>query len=107
MARPNIRTKRKVAAALRKHAWGMEDWARWKTTTTKMRPQTANAFLLGVVLDRSVKADRAWEAAEWICDAIGDSKDPAIFWKELVSMEGCREIARSSVESNDSPEPSL
>lgn len=90
MRRPNIRTKRRVAAALRRHVRSMEDWVRWTSTTTKMRPHAANAFLLGVMLDRSVKAELAWDAADWICWAIGDSKDPALFWKELATMEPVR-----------------
>src|SRR5450759_2107484 len=71
MAVPNIRTKRKVARALRGYARTMADWVRWSNKTSRMRPHTANAFLLGVMLDRSVPADRAWDAADWISSAIG------------------------------------
>jgi endonuclease-3 len=84
---PNIRTKRKVAKALRRHARTIAGWTRWSTKTSKMRPHTANAFLLGVMLDRSVPADRAWDAADWICRAVGDEGDVTALWQELSTME--------------------
>lgn len=87
---PNIRTKRKVAKALRQHARSLSDWVRWSSTTTKMRPRVANSFLLGVMLDRNVVADRAWDAAEWICDALGDSNDIASLWRALRDMDEAR-----------------
>jgi hypothetical protein len=55
-----------------------------------MRPRTANAFLLGVMLDRSVPADRAWEAAKWICDSLGDDRDVSCLWIALRDMERTR-----------------
>lgn len=42
--------------------------------------------MLGVMFDRSIKADRAWEAAEWINDSLGDPKDITILWKELQKL---------------------
>ncbi len=68
----------------------MEDWVRWSDKTSRMRPHTANAFVLGVMLDRSVKADRAWDAADWICWALGDSDDATTVWRTLASMESGR-----------------
>ncbi len=55
-----------------------------------MRPNVANSFLLGVMLDRSVKAAQAWKAAEWICSALGDSEDPAVLWTTLRDLEPVR-----------------
>lgn len=55
--------------------------------TTKFHPTAANAFLLSVMLDRSVLAERAWEAGEWICEALGDPKNPRFLWENLANME--------------------
>jgi len=52
-----------------------------------MRPDSANTFLLGVMLDHSGNAERAWEAAEWICSAVGDSDDVASLWRNLKEMD--------------------
>lgn len=87
MSVPNIRTKRKVTKALRNYSRSMPNWVRWNGTTTKMRPFTANAFLLGVMLDRSVPAERAWDAAEWICSSIGDTTEVSSLWQAIVDME--------------------
>jgi hypothetical protein len=88
--RLNIRTKRKIASALRRHARSMESWVRWSDKTSKMRPHRANAFLLGVMLDRSIVADRAWDSADWICWALGESDDASAVWRTLASMESRR-----------------
>jgi endonuclease-3 len=90
MSVPNIRTKRKIAKALRRHARSISGWARWSQKTTKMHAYQANAFLLGVMLDRSVLADRAWEAAQWICNALIDGEDIASLWRRLRDMEPVR-----------------
>jgi endonuclease III len=52
-----------------------------------MRARAANAFLLGVMFDRSVSADRAWDAAQWICDAVGESDDVGALWRALRDMD--------------------
>ena len=52
-----------------------------------MHPDSANTFLLGVMLDHSGNAERAWEAAEWICSAVGDSDDVARLWRNLKDMD--------------------
>lgn len=79
--------QRRVVSALRAHARTMESWVRLTRKTSKLRPQVANTFLLNVMLDRSVTADRAWEASEWIADALGDEEDPAVLWRTLQSLE--------------------
>ncbi len=66
MATPNLRTKRKVAKALCRHTRSMEVWVRWSKITSKMRAYDANAFLMGVMLDRGGLAERAWDAAKWL-----------------------------------------
>ena len=61
----------------------MDDWVKPIKNKRRFRASSANAFLLGVMLDRSIKAARAWEAAEWINDSLGDPEDVTILWKEL------------------------
>lgn len=80
----NIGTKRKIISALR--AYG-KNLAKWSQTKTKLSPKRANVFLLGTIFGRSINADRAWEAAEWICDSMGDDDDPSIMWKTFKTIE--------------------
>lgn len=56
---------RSAVKALLTYSKKMDDWARPIENVRKMYAQAANAFLLGVMFDRSIKADRAWEAAGW------------------------------------------
>jgi endonuclease III len=42
------------------------------------------------MLDRAVNADRAWAAAEWICDALSDPDDVASLWRTLQQMDKTR-----------------
>jgi len=83
----NIRTKRKVVSALRKYARTMDSWVRFIKGTSKLRGQTANSFLLGVMLDRNIPFQRAWDGGEWIADAVGDESDVTVLWKSLRDME--------------------
>jgi endonuclease III len=55
-----------------------------------MRPHAANAFLLGVMFDRSVPWERAWDAADWMCQSIGDPENVASVWHALANMESRR-----------------
>lgn len=87
MATPNVRTKRNVAKALRRHTRSMPGWVRWNKITSKMRPHDANAFLMGVMLDRGGLAERAWEAAEHFCLAVGDPDDVAGLWRGIRAMD--------------------
>ena len=84
---PNIRTKRRVCKALRQHARSMSDWVHWSKKTSKMSPDSANNFLLGVMLDHNVNADGVWDAANWIRTAVGDSDDVASLWRNLKKMD--------------------
>jgi len=77
---------KKVVRALRDYARSMDDWVRWSRKRSKLRASPANAFLLGVMLDRMVLADQAWDAGEWINDALGDPEDSAAVWKALADI---------------------
>jgi len=90
MPKPNIVRLRKVASALRKHARTMSGFVRWSKATSKMYPPEANTFLLGVILDRSVQWQRAWDAAEWICKILGKKDDVAALWTAIAEMEPVR-----------------
>lgn len=87
MQTTNIRTKRKVVAALKAYARTMEEWAHPIATIKKLRPSAANSFLLGVMFDRNIDADKAWGAGEWINDSLGAPGDPSALWQALVTIE--------------------
>lgn len=76
-----------IVSALLAYARTLDEWVRPTTRRRKLRASVANAFVLGVVLDRSVLAPRAWDAAEWINDALGDESDVSALWRSLASLE--------------------
>lgn len=75
-----------VRKAFLAHARTMDDWVKPIKNKRRFRASAANAFILGVMFDRSIKADRAWEAAEWINDSLGDPEDITILWEELKKL---------------------
>jgi endonuclease-3 len=81
------RTKREVVASLKAYALRMEEWVHPVDAVKKLRPSAANSFLLGVMFDRNIDADKAWEAGDWINDSLGDQDDPSMLWSSLVTME--------------------
>lgn len=87
MQTTNIRTKQKVVASLKAYAWTMEEWVFPINRAKKLRPSAANSFLLGVMFDRNIDADKAWEAGEWINDSLGDLNNPSTLWKALVTID--------------------
>jgi len=87
MATPNVRTKRNVAKALRRHTRSMPEWVRWNKITSKMRAHEANTFLMSVMLDRGGLAERAWEAAEQFCSSVGNPDDVASLWSGILAMD--------------------
>ena len=87
MSTPNVRTKRNVAKALRRHTRSTQAWVRWNKITSKMRAYDANAFLMGVMLDRGGLAERAWDAAEHFCSSVGDTDDVSSLWSEILAMD--------------------
>lgn len=89
MYRPNIRTKRKVAHALRLQTRSME-WGQWRAGTTKFRASAANEFLLGVMFDFGGRAKFAWEKASHLCRRLAGNGDVTRLWQRLSSMDGRR-----------------
>ena len=90
MSLPDVGTKRGIAKALRGYARSLDEWVQWSRKTSKMRPHVANAFLMGVMLDRTIIAQQAWNAADWMCSSIDDSEDVGALWRKLVNMDPSR-----------------
>jgi endonuclease III len=90
MATKNFSPNKKVALALRKYRKSMEDWVKPTDEVRRFRASSANAFILGVMFDRSIPAWRAWEAAEWVNDSLGDQDDVTALWSNLVKIEAKR-----------------
>ena len=78
---------KQIVKALLSYGKTLEEWAQPVEKTSKLRGSTANVFLLGVMLDRSILAQRSWEAANWINDAIGDSEDVRALWVNLKELQ--------------------
>lgn len=76
-----------VVVALLAHGKRLGSSVRPTTRRRKLRGPVANAFVLGVMLDRSVDAHWAWNAAERIQDLLGDPSDVRALWVRLVRME--------------------
>ena len=68
----------RIAKALRKHGKTLGDWVRPTKSRRNFTEHKANCFLVGVLFDQQVSADRAWDAAEWIAESIGDQDTS--FW---------------------------
>lgn len=76
-----------MAAALLAYARRLGAYVRPTTKRRRLSGRVANAFVLGVLLDRSVTAAWAWRAAEHIESLVGDPRDPATLWTRLARME--------------------
>ena len=50
----------------------------------------ANAFMLGVIFDKSINAERAWAAGEWVNELLGDDEDVSALWRNLATIEKSR-----------------
>ena len=83
----NIGDHQQTVKALLSYGKKLEEWAQPVEKISKLRGSTANAFLLGVMLDRSILAERSWEAANWINDAIGDPDNVRGLWVNLKNLE--------------------
>ena len=86
MKKPNIRTK-KIVLALRRHASTMGGWVKFTDKHRRFRSSAANTFLLAVLLDRSIKAEKVQDAAEWMNKSLGEKNDPTVLWKNLLKLE--------------------
>ena len=75
---------RRIARALMQHAKSM-DWGTPVEGRRNFTLQKANAFFVGVLLDRQTNATRAWNAADWIVESIGDENSG--FWKSIAAIE--------------------
>ena len=84
------RAQKRVASALRTYSRSMDSWVRFRGSAARMRATTANEFLLGVMLDRSIPYERAWESAEWIVSLVGDESDPAVLWRNFTDLDAKR-----------------
>ena len=69
---------KQIAKALRKYGNSLGDWVKPIKGRRNFTLQKANSFLVGVLFDQQVKANRAWDAAEWITLSIAE--DPTAFW---------------------------
>ncbi len=78
---------RKVVAALKDYRKSMDDWVKPITNIKKFRAPDANAFLLGVMFDKNINAEYAWEAAEWFNDSLGDSEEAKTLWQSLIDLD--------------------
>ena len=71
-------SKKRIAKKLLKYGESLDDWVRPIEGKRKFTLQRANSFLVGVLLDRQIDAERAWEAADWIVESIGNGEQD--FW---------------------------
>lgn len=76
-----------IANALRSHGRSLTSWARWRAGDANFGPHAANAFLLGVMFDRNVHWERAWDAGDWLSKSLGDPNDVAAVWTALSRMK--------------------
>ena len=82
--------KKKISKALLSHSKHMEDWVKPIKGKKYFSHHAANSFVIGVLFDRGVIAERAWIAAEWMNNSIGDKADGSAVWNNLKKMEAKR-----------------
>lgn len=82
-----MKTSKRVVRALIKYAKENYNTPRHKRKISKFSVQGANNFFLGVMLDRSINADYAWNAAKFISETLGDPIDSSVLWKKLYTLE--------------------
>jgi len=78
---------RPIVKALLEYGSKMDDWVSPIENIIKLTGSEANTFLLGVMLDRSIKAGLAWQTARWINDTLGDPDDVKALWLALGKIE--------------------
>lgn len=76
---------RRIAKGLKKHAKLMDDWVRPIEGKKRFTLQRANSFFVGVLLDNVTTTERAWNAADWIVESIGDEE--CGFWQSVATMK--------------------
>ena len=76
---------KRIAKALRKYGDSLGDWVKPIENRRNFSLQRANSFLVGVLFDQQTKARRAWDAAEWITDSIGDKESN--FWSSVSLLD--------------------
>jgi endonuclease III len=77
---------RRIAKTIQNYGKREGPWPGFSGTVSKMTPAEANAFLLGVILDRSVPYQTAWDAGRVINYVLGDDQDVAALWQRLAQM---------------------
>ena len=87
MGELNLDQKEEVAESLISYGQEMEEWVKPTDKTRKFGALAANSFLLGVLLDRNIPAERAWDAGQWIAESVGDEEEVSVLWENLEKME--------------------
>ncbi len=64
------------------------DWIRWKDARTRFSKKTANRLFIGVMLDQGQKAERAWNAAEYLVDNYFNTSED--FWGDIATTHLAR-----------------
>ena len=78
-------SRRWIANKLLRYARTMDDWVEPVDGIRRFTLPKANSFIVGVLLDRQINAQRAWDAANWIVESIYD-KDSR-FWEAVITLE--------------------
>ncbi|WP_200255650.1 hypothetical protein [Halorhodospira neutriphila] len=87
MAKASKKTQKRVAERLIEYTENMEDWAQPTEKIRRLSAHGANSFLIGVLFDRKIEAESAWEAGEWISLILGDNSDPSVLWNNIYSLD--------------------
>ena len=78
-------SKKRIANKLLKYGEYLDDWVRPVEEKRRFSLYRANSFFVGVLLDRQIDAQRAWNAADWIVELIG--RDEHDLWTTTRKME--------------------
>ena len=58
---------KKIVKKLKKYAKRMGNWVKPVDSPRRLKRFEANAFIIGVLLDQRIVAERAWSSGKWDC----------------------------------------
>ena len=74
----------RIAKALLQHAKSL-DWGKPVEARRKLNLPKANKIFVSILFDQKMDTKRAWDAADWIVESIGDEYE--LFWQSIAAME--------------------
>ena len=83
---------KKIVKKLKKYAKGMGNWVKPVDSPRRLKRFEANAFIIGVLLDQTIVAERAWSSGKWIAESLASEEDGSGLWENIEKMNERRMV---------------